>query len=630
MIVKVLKIVNNILESINSPKDVKALEIDQLNQLAKELREYLIRVVSNTGGHLSSNLGVVELTLALHYCFNSPYDKLIWDVGHQTYIHKMITGRKEEIKTIRKLNGLSGFPKRIESEHDIFETGHSSTSISAALGFLKAREIMQENNYIVPIIGDGSMTGGMAFEALNNAGRLDCNFIVILNDNQMSISRNVGGLSSYLDTIRTGTVYKEMKEEVEKALTRIPRIGKEVVKVIRDVKSSIKQLVIPGMLFEELGFTYLGPVDGHNISALIKTLNQAKRLNEPVLIHVNTTKGKGFKPAELNPTKYHGTKPFFIKNGKAKKAPCTDTYSKTLGDTLIDIASNDNKLVAVSAAMPEGTGLDKFARRYPDRFVDVGIAEQHAVTFAAGLASSGMKPVVALYSSFLQRAYDQVLHDVCMQKLPVVFAIDRAGLVGEDGETHQGIFDISFLNHMPNMTIVAPRNKAELQSMVRYAVDFADGPIAVRYPKGKASLEFENNEEIVYGKSEIIKKGTKIAIIGVGTLTETVINASKSLEDEGIEPTIINARFIKPIDESLIDEIAKTHDYIFTVEENVISGGYGNNIIRYITDKDIETKVVCLGIKDDFVRHGTRNELIRLCELDEESIYNNIVSYING
>ncbi|GKX31933.1 1-deoxy-D-xylulose-5-phosphate synthase 1 [Vallitalea longa] len=622
---------NNILESINSPKDVKALEIDQLNQLAKELREYLIRVVSNTGGHLSSNLGVVELTLALHYCFNSPYDKLIWDVGHQTYIHKMITGRREEIKTIRKLNGLSGFPKRLESKHDIFETGHSSTSISAALGFVKAREIMHENNYIVPIIGDGSMTGGMAFEALNNAGRLDCNLIVILNDNQMSISRNVGGLSSYLDTIRTGTVYKEMKEEVEKALTKIPRIGKEVVKVIRDVKSSIKQLVIPGMLFEELGFTYLGPVDGHNISALIKTLNQAKRLNEPVLIHVNTTKGKGFKPAELNPTKYHGTKPFYIKNGKAKKAPCIDTYSKALGDTLIDLASNDNKLVAVSAAMPEGTGLDKFARKYPDRFVDVGIAEQHAVTFAAGLASSGMKPVVALYSSFLQRAYDQVLHDVCMQRLPVVFAIDRAGLVGEDGETHQGIFDISFLNHMPNMTIVAPKNKAELQSMVRYAVNFDDGPIAIRYPKGKASQELnEHNEEIVYGKSEIIKNGTKIAIIGVGTLTQTVIDAAKLLDNDGINPTIINARFIKPIDKSLIEEIAKSHDYIFTVEENVISGGYGNNIIRYITDIDVNTKVVCLGIKDDFVRHGTRNELIRLCELDEQSIYNNIISYING
>ena len=620
---------NSIIESINSPKDVKALEIDQLDQLAKELREYLLRVVSNTGGHLSSNLGVVELTLALHYCFNSPYDKLIWDVGHQTYIHKMITGRREELKTIRKINGISGFPKKLESKHDIFETGHSSTSISAALGFVKAREIMQENNYIIPIIGDGSMTGGMAFEALNNAGRLDSNLIVILNDNQMSISRNVGGLSSYLDTIRTGTVYKEMKEEVEKALTKIPRIGKEVVKVIRDVKSGIKQLVIPGMLFEELGFTYLGPVDGHNIPALIKTFNQAKRLNEPILIHVNTIKGKGYKPAELNPTKYHGTKPFFIKNGKPKKSPCLDTYSKVLGDVLINIASEDKKLVAVSAAMPEGTGLNKFARRYPDRFVDVGIAEQHAVTFAAGLASSGMKPVVALYSSFLQRAYDQVLHDVCMQKLPVVFAIDRAGLVGEDGETHQGIFDVSLLNHMPNMTIIAPKNKAEMESMIKYAVDYSDGPIAIRYPKGKASYELgENNQKIEYARSEIIKKGTNIAIIGVGTLTETVNNVSHLLENEGINTTIINARFIKPIDKSLIEEIANTHKYIFTVEENIISGGYGNTVLRYVMENDLDTKVICLGIQDDFVRHGTRKQLIQLCELDEQNIYNKIKTYV--
>ncbi|WP_273319415.1 1-deoxy-D-xylulose-5-phosphate synthase [Vallitalea guaymasensis] len=621
---------NEILDGISSPSDIKALEIDQLNILAKELREYLIKVVSNTGGHLSSNLGVVELTLALHYCFNSPYDKLIWDVGHQTYIHKMITGRKEEIKTVRKFQGLSGFPKRAESEHDIFETGHSSTSISAALGFAKARELLNENNYVVPIIGDGSMTGGMAFEALNNAGRLDSNFIVILNDNQMSISRNVGGLSSYLDTIRTGTVYKEMKEEVEKALTKIPRIGKEVVKVIRDVKSGIKQLVIPGMLFEELGFTYLGPIDGHNISALIKTLNQAKRLNEPVLIHVNTIKGKGYKPAELNPTKYHGTKPFYIKNGRPKNLPCSDTYSKVLGDTLIDIADNKKKgIVAISAAMPEGTGLDKFARKYPDKFIDVGIAEQHAVTYAAGLAASGIKPVVALYSSFLQRAYDQIIHDVCMQRLPVVFAIDRAGLVGEDGETHQGIFDISFLSHMPNMTVIAPKNKSELQSMIKFAVDY-EAPIAIRYPKGKASNELkEYNEEITYGKSEIIKRGSKIAIIGVGTLTQAAYNVSAMLEENDIMCTLINARFVKPIDKELIEEIAINHDYIFTIEENVVSGGYGNNVVKFVSDTQANTKIVCIGIEDDFIQHGKRDELIKLCKLDEESIYNRIMTYVN-
>ncbi|GMQ57784.1 1-deoxy-D-xylulose-5-phosphate synthase [Vallitalea sediminicola] len=620
---------NEILDGINGPSDIKALEIDQLNLLAKELREYLIKVVSNTGGHLSSNLGVVELTLALHYCFNSPYDKLVWDVGHQTYIHKMITGRKEEIKTVRKFHGLSGFPKRAESEHDVFETGHSSTSISAALGFAKARELLNENNYVVPIIGDGSMTGGMAFEALNNAGRLDSNFIVILNDNQMSISRNVGGLSSYLDTIRTGTVYKEMKEEVEKALTKIPKIGKEVVKVIRDVKSGIKQLVIPGMLFEELGFTYLGPIDGHNISALIKTFNQAKRLNEPVLIHVNTIKGKGFKPAELNPTKYHGTNPFYIKNGRPKSVSCTDTYSRVLGDTLIDLLNDKKKLVAISAAMPEGTGLDKFARKFPDKFIDVGIAEQHAVTYAAGLAASGIKPVVALYSSFLQRAYDQILHDVCMQRLPVIFAIDRAGLVGKDGETHQGIFDISFLSHMPNMTVMTPKNKSELQSMIKFAVDY-DGPVAIRYPKGKASQELEEyDEDIIYGKSEMIKAGSEVAIIGVGTLTQTAYNVSALLEEKDIKCSLINARFVKPIDKELIEEIARNHDYIFTIEENVISGGYGNNVVKYISDTQINTRVVCIGIEDNFVQHGTRDELIKLCKLDEESIYNRIMTYIN-
>jgi 1-deoxy-D-xylulose-5-phosphate synthase len=618
----------SILDKINSPKDIKNLEINDLNRLAKELRKYLISVVSETGGHLSSNLGVVELTLALHYCFNSPYDKLIWDVGHQTYIHKIITGRKEELKTIRQFKGLSGFPKRIESEHDVFETGHSTTSISAALGFVKAREILKQNNYVVPIIGDGSMTGGMAFEALNNAGRLNSNFILILNDNQMSISKNVGGLSSYLDTIRTDTVYKEMKEEVEKALTRIPKIGKDVVKVVRDVKSSIKQLVIPGMLFEELGFTYLGPVDGHNITALIKTLNKAKRLDEPVIIHIKTTKGKGFKPAEINPTKYHGAKPFYIEDGKYKNISSEDTYSKVFGNTLVNIASKNDKLVTITAAMPEGTGLDNFSKKYPDRFFDVGIAEQHAVTFAAGLASSGLKPVVALYSSFLQRAYDQVLHDVCMQNLPVVFAIDRAGLVGADGETHQGVFDISFLNHMPNMTIVAPKNKKELESMLEYVVDF-NSPIAIRYPKGKASCELEEfNDDIVYGKSEIIKKGEKIAILSVGTLAKTAYNTAIKLQEKGINCSVINTRFIKPIDIEMIEEIASSHEYIFVIEENVISGGYGSNVTRLVSEINGKSKVVCIGIKDEFIEHGSREQLIQLCQLDEQGIYNSIISTI--
>jgi len=622
--------VSKLLEGIHSPGDIKNLDMNQLSQLAEELREYLISVISDTGGHLSSNLGVVELTLALHYCFQSPYDKLIWDVGHQTYIHKILTGRKEDIKTIRKYKGLSGFPKRSESKHDVFETGHSTTSLSAALGFAKAREILNENNYVVPIIGDGSMTGGMAFEAMNNASRLHSNFIVILNDNQMSISKNVGGISSYLDSIRTGSVYKEMKEEVEKTLIKIPKIGKDVVKVIRDVKSSIKQLFIPGMLFEELGFTYLGPIDGHNVSALIRTLNQAKRMNEPVLIHINTTKGKGFKPAEQNPTKFHSMKPFHIENGKCKKKPCLGNYSQVFGDKLVSMAKTNDRLVAISAAMPEGTGLSGFAEKYPNRFFDVGIAEQHAVTFAAGLASNGIRPVVALYSSFLQRAYDQIIHDVCMQKLPVVFAIDRAGLVGEDGETHQGVFDTSFLNHIPNMTILAPKNGLELEHMLEFAVAF-NGPIAIRYPKGNASSMLEHKQEpIECGKCEWIRKGESAAIISVGTMTETAVKVAERLDKEHIHCSVINARFIKPMDTQMIEDVAKSHSIIIIIEENVLTGGYGSSFLQHVSDMQLDTRVINLGIKDTFIEHGTRKEQLELCRLDENGLYEQIIPYVSG
>lgn len=621
---------SKLLDSVHSPRDVKNLDMDQLNQLAKELREYLISVISDTGGHLSSNLGVVELTIALHYCFKSPYDKLIWDVGHQTYIHKILTGRKEDIKTIRKYKGLSGFPKRSESIHDVFETGHSTTSLSAALGFAKAREILKENNYVVPIIGDGSMTGGMAFEAMNNASRLHSNFIVILNDNQMSISENVGGLSSYLDSIRTGSVYKEMKEEVEKKLIKIPRIGKDVVKVIRDVKSSIKQLFIPGMLFEELGFTYLGPINGHNIPALIRTLNQAKRMNEPVLIHINTTKGKGFKPAELNPTKFHGTKPFHIESGKFKKKSCSESYSQVFGNKLVEMAKTNGQLVAISAAMPEGTGLSAYAKKYPNRFFDVGIAEQHAVTFAAGLASSGIRPVVALYSSFLQRAYDQIVHDVCMQKLPVIFAIDRAGLVGEDGETHQGVFDVSFLNHIPNMTILAPKHGVELEAMLDYATTY-DGPIAIRYPKGNASCNLELTQEpIVLGKSEWIRKGESVALISVGTMAETTVNVAKRLDQMGIHASVINARFIKPMDEQMIEEVANTHSMMIIIEENVLTGGYGSRVLQHVSDLEIGTRIVNIGIDDVFIEHGTREQQLKMCKLDEDGLYERILPHVRG
>ncbi|QUI23799.1 1-deoxy-D-xylulose-5-phosphate synthase [Vallitalea pronyensis] len=621
---------SKLLDGIHSPGDIKGLNVNQLNQLSKELREYLISVVSDTGGHLSSNLGVVELTLALHYCFQSPYDKLIWDVGHQTYIHKILTGRKEEIKTIRKYKGLSGFPKRSESKHDVFETGHSTTSLSAALGFAKSREILQENNYVVPIIGDGSMTGGMAFEAMNNASRLHANFIAILNDNQMSISKNVGGLSTYLDSIRTGTVYKEMKEEVEKTLIKIPKIGRDVVRVIRDVKSGIKQLLIPGMLFEELGFTYLGPIDGHNISALIRTLNQAKRMNEPVLIHVNTTKGKGFKPAEQNPTKFHSMKPFHIKNGKCKNKPCRESYSQVFGDKLVSMAKNNDRLVAISAAMPEGTGLSEFAKKFPNRFFDVGIAEQHAVTFAAGLASNGIKPVVALYSSFLQRAYDQIIHDVCMQKLPVVFAIDRAGLVGEDGETHQGVFDASFLNHIPSMTIVAPKNGQELEAMLEFAVAY-DGPIAIRYPKGKASGMADHPQTpIAYGQCEWIRKGEHVALISIGTITETAVKVAERLDKQHIHCSVINARFIKPMDKQMVEDVAKAHNVVIIIEENVLTGGYGSRFLQHVSDLQLDTRVVNLGIEDAFIEHGTRAQQLELCRLDEKGLYEQIIPHVRG
>lgn len=615
-----------LLDKIQGPKDVKALEIEQLSILSREIRKYLVEVVSEGGGHLSSNLGIVELTIALHYCFNSPIDKIIWDVGHQSYVHKILTGRKEALKTIRKFGGISGFPKTQESPHDAYNTGHSSTSISAALGFASARDLLGQKNYVIPVIGDGALTGGLAFEALNNAANLKSNFIVILNDNQMSISENVGGISLYLDSIRTANFYHEVKEDVQKVLRKIPKYGEGFINAVRDVKDSVKQLFIPGMFFEEMGFTYLGPIDGHNMKQVITTLNQAKKVEGPTLIHVNTVKGKGYKFAEAFPSKFHGTRPFIKESGDVKCESKGKSFSKTFGCALLDLAEVNSKIVAISAAMPEGTGLDEFAEKYPARFFDVGIAEQHAVTFAGGLAMAGLKPFVAIYSSFLQRAYDQILHDICLQKLPVVFCIDRSGLVGEDGETHQGIFDTSFLSHIPNMIIMAPKNSVELVEMINFSADYFDGPISIKYPRGIDVLEHhEYYTPVAFGKAETIYKGNKIGLISVGTMCKQAFDVYDRLKENGYAPSLVNARFIKPLDEECILDLANSHEVLIVIEENVISGGYGVEVLR-ITNGIC--KVLICGIEDMFVTHGSRDELLDQCGLNSDSLYDRIIDYI--
>lgn len=619
-----------ILDRINEPKDIKALEVEQLSLLAREIRKYLVEVVSESGGHLSSNLGVVELTIALHYCFNSPIDKIIWDVGHQSYVHKILTGRKEALKTIRQLGGISGFPKTEESPHDAYNTGHSSTSISAALGFASAREILGNDNYVISVIGDGALTGGLAFEALNNAANIKSNFIVILNDNQMSISENVGGISLYLDSIRTANFYHEVKEDVQKVLRKIPKYGEGVINAVRDVKDSVKQLFIPGMFFEEMGFTYLGPIDGHNIRQIITTLNQAKKVDGPTLIHLNTVKGKGYKYAEAFPSKFHGTKPFVKESGDVKGESHGRSYSKVFGDTLVELSKENNKIIAITAAMPEGTGLLDYSKKYPNRFFDVGIAEQHAITFSAGLAMTGLKPFVAIYSSFLQRAYDQLLHDICLQKLPIVIGIDRSGLVGEDGETHQGIFDTSFLTHMPNMTVMAPKNSIEFETMLKFASDYYEGPISLKYPRGNDELEgLEVTETIEYGKSEWLKRGSDTAIISVGTLCRQALEVYDLLEKDGMTPSLINARFIKPIDKEMIASVIKNHKYLVIIEENVVSGGYGASVLQEISQtKSQEIKLLVCGIEDQFITHGSRNQLLDYCGLSTEKLYVKIKDFV--
>lgn len=597
------------LEKIKKPNDIHKIALADFPALADEIRQFLIESVSRTGGHLASNLGVVELTMALHNVLDLPKDKIIWDVGHQAYTHKILTGRKGGFARLRMEGGMSGFPKRKESPCDAFDAGHSSDSISAGLGYVRARDLSGDNYYVVSVIGDGALTGGMAYEALNNAAELKTNFIIILNDNNMSISRNVGGMSSYLSALRTAESYTGMKLSVTKTLKKVPKVGTALVDTVRKTKSSIKQLIIPGMLFENMGLTYLGPVDGHNMRQMMKLFNEAKRVEGPVIVHVLTEKGRGYRPASLHPDRFHGTGPFDIKTGKPLADKKGLTYTEVFSNTMKDLGRKEKKLVGITAAMPEGTGLKEFGRLFPDRFFDVGIAEEHAVSFAAGLTLGGMIPVVAIYSSFLQRSVDQMLQDVCMQNLHVIFAIDRAGIVGADGETHHGCFDLSYLTMMPNMTVMAPKNQQELKEMLEFAVK-ADGPCAIRYPKGHAYQGLEEFQSPVeYGKSEVLFRGTGTAILSVGSMTETCEKVYTELKERGDNPTFVNARFVKPLDTSLLDELAKDHSLFVTVEENVKNGGFGEHVAAYMEACHPECRVLPIAIWNRFIGHGETESL---------------------
>ena len=604
------------LELIRKENDIKKLSDEQLDGLADEIRRFLIEKISRTGGHLASNLGAVELTIALHLTLDFPEDKLIWDVGHQSYTHKLLTGRSGGFDTLRKYGGMSGFPKRKESDCDAFDTGHSSTSISAGLGLVEARELLGQDHTVVSVIGDGSMTGGMAYEALNNASRLKSNFIIVLNDNHMSISENVGGISRYLSGLRTTQTYTEIKKGVEGTLKKIPGRGDRLVSQLRKTKSGIKQLFVPGMFFEDMGITYLGPVDGHDVRKLVKVLNEAKRVDHAVLVHVITEKGKGYRPAEENPSRFHGTGPFDIRTGEPAEKSSTDSYTEVFSKVLADIARKDEKVVAITAAMADGTGLAPFKKYFPKRFFDVGIAEEHAMTFAAGLAAGGMKPVFAVYSSFLQRAYDQTLHDVCLQDLPVVIAVDRAGLVGSDGETHQGIFDLSFLTSIPNMTVISPKNRWEMADMLRFAVDYPH-PVALRYPRGEA---YEGMKEfrapVEYGKSEVLYEEKDIAVIFVGHMAELADRVRSGIREAGYSCSLINARFVKPLDTQLLDRLSRTHRLFVTIEENVVSGGFGEQVMEYASDAKLPVYVRNIGLPDDYVEHGNVEILRREAGLD--------------
>ena len=619
-----------VLEKINHPNDIKNLDKEELPLLAEEIREFLIRTISEGGGHLASNLGVVELTMAMHLVFDLPEDKMIWDVGHQAYTHKLLTGRRENFASLRKFGGMSGFPKRCESSCDCFDTGHSSTSISAGLGYVAARDLQGEDYSVISVIGDGSLTGGMAYEAMNNAARLKTNFIIVLNDNNMSISENVGGMSEYLGSLRTNDAYQELKQGVTDTLKKIPVYGDRVVQKIKRTKSGIKQLFIPGMLFEEMGLTYLGPVDGHNLDRLIRAFHEARKVNGPVLLHVFTKKGKGYAPAERHPARFHGAEPFDISTGVPLHKRAKANYTDVFATVMRKLGDRQENLVAITAAMPDGTGLKRFKNVFPDRFFDVGIAEQHAVTFAAGLAAGGMLPVVAVYSSFLQRAFDQIVHDVCIQNLHVIFAIDRAGLVGSDGETHQGIFDLSYLSLIPNLCVMAPKNKWELSDMMKFAVSY-DGPIALRYPRGEAyDGLMEHRAPVVYGKSELLYDEERIALIAVGSMVKTAHEVRQNLKRKGFECTLINARFVKPLDEGRLLELTKEHKLIVTLEENVLDGGFGEHVSEFYEEIGSDVQVLNIALPDAYVEHGNVEVLKQECGIDAETIEKKIIAAAMG
>ena len=614
-----------ILDKIQKENDIQNIEKEDLPQLAGEIREFLIQKISENGGHLGSNLGVVELTMALHLSFHLPEDKMIWDVGHQSYTHKLLTGRRDGFDTLRKYGGMSGFPKRKESPCDAFDTGHSSTSISAGLGLAMASQLKGEDNYVISVIGDGSLTGGMAWEALNNASRLKRNYIIVLNDNNMSIAENVGGFSEYLNQIRTKEGYQNLKAGVENTLSRLPGRGEQLIRGIRKTKNSIKQFFVPGMLFEEMGLTYLGPYDGHNIDQLTRAFREAKQVNGAVLVNVCTQKGQGYEPAMRHPARFHGAEPFVIETGLPKKKRVKANYTDIFSTVMRKMGDREPNVVAVTAAMPDGTGLKRFRNMFPDRFFDVGIAEQHAVTFAAGLAAAGLKPVVAVYSSFLQRAYDQVIHDVCIQNLPVIFAIDRAGLVGSDGETHQGIFDLSYMSSIPNMCVMAPKNKWELSDMMKFAVHY-DGPISLRYPRGEAYDGLARfRTPIEYGKWETIYDENEIALLAVGSMVKTAVEVRDRLREMGYGCTLVNARFVKPLDQEMLRTVQSEHNLLVTMEENVKAGGFGEAVLEYLNEIKSKTRMISIALPDDYVEHGNVDLLKQECGIDAESIVKKIV-----
>ena len=613
------------LDRINEANDIKKIEPEAYDALASEIRSFIIESVSEHGGHLASNLGVVELTMALHLCMDFPNDKLIWDVGHQAYTHKLLTGRKEDFSGLRTFGGMSGFPKHKESPCDAFDTGHSSTSISAALGYARARDLKGENRTVVAVIGDGSLTGGMAYEALNNVSHLKSNMIIVLNDNKMSISENVGGLSKHLTALRTRESYMDFKMDVEKKLKQIPHVGDSVARSVKKSKDSIRQLFVKGGFFEDFGIKYIGPIDGHDIKEMVRVLNALKRLNEPVVMHVVTQKGRGYVPAEKNPSAFHGVGSFDIATGESLASKSL-TYTSVFSKTICRLGKAHPDVVTICAAMPDGTGLTAFKKHFPGRFFDVGIAEQHAVTFAAGLAAGGMHPFVAVYSSFLQRAYDQIIHDVCIQNLPVVFCVDRAGLVGADGETHQGIFDLSYLSMIPNMTVCAPKNKYELYDMLYFAYQY-HGPIAIRYPRGSAYEGFKNmRPPIEYGKSELMFEGEKIALVAVGSMVQTAVEVREKLLDKGINATVVNARFVCPLDTECLDRLSRDHHWIVTMEENVLKGGFGEACGDYLLAKHEDVRLIHVGVPDVYVEHGGVDQLKKTLHMDADSIVERICS----